>query len=822
MIRQLSFKRYLLLLLAVFAMGVSYAQTTINTTYSPVPAWNVVPFPLSTPNTFITFRVTNSNAYAVKVTDVAHIHIDSAGITTGSPPVPLVTHYSNNGAKYTLWYTSSNIAGGPNVSESNGWVKAGEFGPVTTTGNNITTVMSGAKGFVPPSSTVRFALAISDTIMGVGPNPTPSNFTNAGVTLNVAGAYWGALPGPGFSSGMALNGSITFERGVPEAEVEVSPKTICIGTDVTLVAKAATYINKPLFRWYRNGTQISTNDTLIISSAQLTDAGPYKVVIIDTTGGANVASDSATAFVDIKNPKAPSVSGKTQYCLKEPFQAVTVNGPNPKWYYVQTGGSPIPITPTFNTTTANNIAYYVSQTVDGCESSDRTRVYFSAAPKPPIPASTTPIYYCENNPADQLIATGDNIRWYYSQQGGVPTAIAPKPGTTVKGTTEYFVSQTVDGCESDRKKVEVIVTFRPNGLILPSDRDICAGDSIEVGYYGSAFPNSAYNWSLPDGATNVSGIDQGPLKMTLNTPGVNKIALQVGNVGCYSKLYEETITVKPIPTAEILAKDELCLGQSDLISLQSYTKTIDTFLWDFAGGERTHFSTDQGPYGVFWSTSGNKIISVTVIDNECKAIIRDTVNVHAKPDATILAQFRETNDISNNNYSTNFTKNYNGEKLCAGDSLKLSVSNINASNEYTWSPARFFETSGNQPVTFGRIDFNGYIKLRVQDQLGCYAEDSLMVDTKSCCAITFPTAFSPNNDGKNDLFRPISLGNYDIKTFRVLNRYGQTIFETRDLYNGWDGTFNGEPQDLNTYFYLLSYKCNGEELEEKGEFILVR
>ena len=154
--------------------------------------------------------------------------------------------------------------------------------------------------------------------------------------------------------------------------------------------------------------------------------------------------------------------------------------------------------------------------------------------------------------------------------------------------------------------------------------------------------------------------------------------------------------------------------------------------------------------------------------------------------------------------------------------MKLAVETINASSKYTWTPTRFFAEYGGLPVTYATINYTGFIKLKVVDQLGCIGEDSLMIDTKSCCEMEVPTAFSPNNDGKNDVFRPISYGQFDIKTFRVINRYGQTVFEGRDIYKGWDGTLNGEPQDLNTYFYLISYKCNGEYVEKKGEVILVR
>src|SRR5690606_15279053 len=138
----------------------------------------------------------------------------------------------------------------------------------------------------------------------------------------------------------------------------------------------------------------------------------------------------------------------------------------PKWYYVPKGGSPIPVTPTINTSSPNTLTYYVTQTLNGCESSERTEVRLSAARKPAVPIVSSPIYYCEEMPADKLYAIGDGLKWYYSPTSDIHTDIAPTPNTSKLQELEYYVTQTINGCESDRSKIDVIVTFKPNGLIL--------------------------------------------------------------------------------------------------------------------------------------------------------------------------------------------------------------------------------------------------------------------------------------------------------------------------------------------------------------------
>lgn len=796
------FKRFgLLMPLAVLGSLSVSAQTTINTVYSPALT-TVTRVNAQSSSTYHTFIVTNNNSYPIKVTDVSNYHIEDIVVGTDN--------WSQNGCSYSLWYTNdpNNISGAPSITTANNWKVAGSSpSPVTiNTGNTgaITPVISSAAGFVPPNSTARFALVMNDTIgsyfENISGTITPTTFTAGGVDLITGGAFFGSMPSSSSTTTGGIWGSITFERANPQPPVvTVTPKSVCVGDSVTLVATGDSYIQNPIYNWYLNGALVHTGQTYGIGNNQVTEL--YKVTVTDGTD----VSDSAEARVTVNNPRPPYITGKTQYCLNEPFEPLDLHGQNVRWYYIASGGSPIPVTPTFNTTTTNSIEYFATQVVNGCESRDRTRIFFSAAPKPSEPTVTTPLIYCENDMANQLSASGEDLKWYYSQQGGVPSSVAPIPGTTVQQTSNYYVTQTIDGCESDRAEVEVVVTFRPNGLVLPSDDEICAGDSITIGYYGSAFPNSAYRWEFPEFSNRLSGLEQGPITLQFDSAGRYSIFLSVGEGFCYSQRYEEAINVKPIPTADILAKDDLCLGQTDLITVSYYTPTIETFSWNFDGGETSHFATDQGPFGVHWYTAGTKVIELTLLDNECTATVRDTVEVHEKPDARIIAS----------NYTV-------GDVICSSDSIKLSAGTVEPTSSYTWSPSNFFNNHSDIPVTFARVDFTGYVKLRVEDEFGCYATDSLLIETRPCCDMQFPTAFSPNNDGKNDRFRALTLGNFDVKTFKIFNRYGQTIYEGRDITNGWDGSFNSEPQDMNTYFYFISYVCDGETIEQSGEFVLVR
>lgn len=799
--------KQLLLPVALFLCSAAIAQTTIPTAYTNAPGINA----LFTQPSYLAFDVTNNNSYAVSITDISNQHIAAA--TAAGPPV---INYSQNGCRYSIWYNENNTATAP-IDPMSGWVFGQTSNTVSTTANGIVPILSGMKDvIIPPGATYRFALVCSDSISAVGNTATPAApgaFTTDGVTLTTVGLQWGRFPNNSQANGQAFNGSITFERGIhkPQLSINNSKSIYCIGDDVTISPKIRTYITNPSYTWRFNGNVVGTGNTYTIpGGASAATAGPYTCTVSDGI----VTSEEAEITVKVTSTPAPTVDGKMKYCLNEQFEPLVVNGAAPKWYYVPTGGSPIPTTPTINTSSPNSLTYYVTQTLNGCESSERAEVNLRVAATPDMPIVNTPIYYCENDEPDQLTAIGTNLRWYYEQTGGPETVNAPTPNTSTNKEYDYFVTQTIDGCESERAKIDVVVTFRPNGLIKLDKKELCAGEDITLGYYGSAYDASQYNWSLPAGGKLINGgFDQGPLVVRVDSPGTQEIKLRVGNTGCMSELYIEEVRVKPLPAGEIVTKHDVCLEQDEIIEATNYTPTTDNFYWNFDGGILRHETTGPGQKGVFWTTPGEKEISLTLEDEGCTTTVTDKVMVHPKPDATITAA-----DIKDG-----MEAGYNeGQRLCSGDSLKLSVATVEPNAQYSWSPANIFTDYNQTAVTYAKLKTDTRVHVAVEDIYGCRNESSLDVITQSCCEMYFPNAFSPNQDGRNDLFRPVSTGHQMIRTFKVVNRYGQVIYETAQANRGWDGTFNGKPADVGTYFYMISFDCEGEPVDQSGEVVLLR
>ena len=90
-------------------------------------------------------------------------------------------------------------------------------------------------------------------------------------------------------------------------------------------------------------------------------------------------------------------------------------------------------------------------------------------------------------------------------------------------------------------------------------------------------------------------------------------------------------------------------------------------------------------------------------------------------------------------------------------------------------------------------------------------------------SIFFPTAFSPNQDGLNDVFRPKAFGHLQSFHIDIYNRWGQKIFSSSDHIKGWDGTINKIPQARDTYVWIAQYRFPGQTTKtEKGTVVLIR
>jgi len=107
---------------------------------------------------------------------------------------------------------------------------------------------------------------------------------------------------------------------------------------------------------------------------------------------------------------------------------------------------------------------------------------------------------------------------------------------------------------------------------------------------------------------------------------------------------------------------------------------------------------------------------------------------------------------------------------------------------------------------------------------GCTASDSITISDNFCSNdIYVPAAFTPNNDGLNEIFRPIASKPLVQYRFEIFTRWGQKIFETTDIKKGWDGKFNGTNINITTAVWVCAYQFEGKNKNvKKGTVVLIK
>ena len=169
-----------------------------------------------------------------------------------------------------------------------------------------------------------------------------------------------------------------------------------------------------------------------------------------TSGAGCSVSDQVMVTVNII--AAPTVAQTTQtFCGNATVANLTATGTAVKWYAAATGGTALASTAVLT----DGSMYYASQTVNGCESTARTMVTVEInVTDAPVVSQTTQTF-CNTATVADLDATGTGVQWYTAATGG--TALT-ETSVLTSGTTTYYASQTIDGCESaTRTAVTAIV-----------------------------------------------------------------------------------------------------------------------------------------------------------------------------------------------------------------------------------------------------------------------------------------------------------------------------------------------------------------------------
>lgn len=142
---------------------------------------------------------------------------------------------------------------------------------------------------------------------------------------------------------------------------------------------------------------------------------------------------------------------------------------------------------------------------------------------------------------------------------------------------------------------------------------------------------------------------------------------------------------------------------------------------------------------------------------------------------------------------------------------------------YSWSPSIGLNCDKcSHPVASPSITTTYFVT--VVNTYGCTGIDSVTVEViPECANVYLPTAFSPNNDGQNDVLQVYGAQLLEHFYIQIFDRWGERIFETGDISFVWDGTYKGQDKNTDTFMYKLEMKCpSGEYVYKTGNIYLLR
>lgn len=469
--------------------------------------------------------------------------------------------------------------------------------------------------------------------------------------------------------------------------------------------------------------------------------------------------------------------------------------------------------------------------------------------------------------ADSSICLGDTV--HFSATGGlhyqwttnatISNNSISNPWSTPNASSNYTVVVTDSNNCQDSSTIVVQVS-NVNFLALP-DQTICRGDSAQLVLQNAMTPIWVGNsLSCNNCLTPIAHpTDSSLYIVTYYTPD---------NCPVQDSLW---INVLDLRQLQALPSDTICLGDS--IQLQVIGNDNAAVLWspNYALSSPTSFSPIAFP-------DTNTMYHVQVQQGQC--IKSDSLRITVQPPPAIAATganycigdsaqltvagnaqqyhwspnlFLNNNTLLSPTVSTTTNQQYQvvGTAVCGSDtayaqvmvhpypSMQLDSSiqalvgtsvtlhtNANPNHSFTWSPNQDLSCN-NCPNPSWVVNGDAVFYVTITNSFGCSILDSIVIVPLDECIpdwIFVPNAFTPDEDGHNDVLYVQSGIVQEIESFQIYSRWGQLVFESNTMAEGWDGTYQGKPLPPDVFGYFVLFKCpnTGASMLKKGNITILR
>ncbi len=398
--------------------------------------------------------------------------------------------------------------------------------------------------------------------------------------------------------------TVTYELDActTPATPTASAQTWCPGA--TVADLQSTGIVGAVYKWY----DVAVGGTALPSTTVLVNGNYY---VTQTIGSCESARSAAVA-VTLAPTALPTADPQTFCNGATVANLLTTSGTNIKWYAAATGGAALA-----GTTALVDGNYYVTQTVNGCESARATiAITVNTTPPPASPAQT----FCQGSGTtvanlEATTVTGATIKWYTSD-----TSTTPLLPTALVGTGTYYVSQVLGLCESLRTPVQVTVATVVNPTVFA--QELCTGATV-ANLQATGSPSATYKWY--ESATSTTPLDP----TTAVVGGTYYVSQTIA--ACESGRASVAVTLIDLAAPEVDSQ-EFCTGAT-VANLAAVPDSGATIRW-YATVSSTTVLTATTPL-----VSGNYYVSQKISNCESsRTEVAVTVN-DVTPVPTASAQF---------------------------------------------------------------------------------------------------------------------------------------------------------------------------------------
>lgn len=692
----------------------------------------------------------------------------------------------------------------------------------------------------------------------------PSGTPGSAATQNVTGVTWAAA-GTYTVTLTATNGNgssnstqVITVNPSPTVTASASSTTICVGQQTTLTGTgASTYV------W--NPGNINGSPVNVFPAATTT------YTVTGTSAAGCTASAQVTITVQVcAGPIAAFTMSTDTICIGQSINFTDIStGAPTTWSWIFPSGTP-------GTSTSQNVSgvvwntagtYTVTLTASNINgSSSATQVVF-VSPSPTVTAIASPSTICVGQQSTLTGSGAVTYVWNPGNLSGNPVNVTPA------STTTYTVTGTnAAGCTGTASVTVTVQTCSvPQVNFLGSDTTICVGDCISFTDQSTNGPTS-WAWTF-SGSTTASSTSQNPANICYPAAGTFAVTLIATNAsGSGSLTKTGYIIVNPAPVANAGPDGAICVGQqttllgsggasynwnpgnltgSSVVVTPAVTTTYTLTVTDANGCTGTDqvtitVSTCTVPVAAL-SASANAICESTCINFTDMSTGAPTGWSWSFPGGTPLTSTQQnpgnicynlpgiypvtlivTNAFGSDTIvMTNFVDVGAQPTVDAGPYTTIAIGNstqLNATGgtgSWSWSPAFGLSSTNTQNPTASPTVTTTYT-VTFTDSYGCTGSDTVTVDVIEHYSIFVPSAFSPNGDNANEILFVRGAG---IKTleFMVFDRYGEKVFESTSINDGWDGTFRGKPMNTGIFVYVVKaefYNATSKTL--KGDVTLVR